>query len=96
MDGRSFVARRLVSSWHYIMGVAADRDGNAYLAYLHERKLKKVGRDGKVSVVLENAGGWAPCGVTTRNGSVYVLEFRGLGDVRVRRIAADGGVTTLP
>jgi hypothetical protein len=96
LDERNFVSRRLVSSWHYIMGVAADREGNVYLAYLHDRKLRKVTREGKVSIMLENADHWAPCGVVTRNGEVYVLEFRGLGDVRVRKIAADGRITTLP
>jgi sugar lactone lactonase YvrE len=86
----------MTQPWHYVMGLAVDRESNVYVANSGARKLKKVGRDGKVTVVLTARFPWSPTGVTTHNREVYVLEYTDTGgSVRVRKIDADGRISVI-
>ena len=84
-----------------LAGLAADSRGNVYVADAGNRRLLKIGRDGKFGVVYRLEPPFFPTGVfATANGDVYVLEFSytppGTTDKpRVRRITADGQNSTL-
>ena len=79
-----------------LAGLAADASGNVYVADAGNRRLLKIGKEGKASVVYRLDPPYFPTGVfATANGDVYVLEFSytppGTTDQpRVRRISADG------
>lgn len=73
-------------SRHALMGLTADAQGNVYVAHHQGGKVKKVGRDGQVTVFDRSSGKWSPTGVALApNGDkAYILEYGGLFDVRVR------------
>lgn len=93
------------------MGLAVDARGNVYVANYWKRAVLKVTPEGKVSTVLESGWPWAPAGVAVVGEELYVVEnlgnFYGPSSVlsavsrtgfrarRLRRVAADGTVTTL-
>jgi hypothetical protein len=79
-----------------LAGLAADSSGNVFVADAGNRRLLKIGQDGRAGVVYRLDPPFFPTGVfATANGDVYVLEFSytppGTTDKpRVRRITADG------
>lgn len=79
-----------------IFGLAVDAGGNIYVADAGNRRLVKVEKDGRVSVVYRLDPPYFPTGVfATPSGDVYVLEFSftppGTTDKpRVRKILSDG------
>ena len=93
------------------MGFAVDARGNVYVANYWKRAVLKVTPEGKVSTVLESGWPWVPAGVAAVGDELYVVEnlgnFYGPSSVlsavswigfrarRLRRVAADGTVTTL-
>ena len=79
-----------------LTGLAADANGNIYVADTGRRRLLKVKPDGKVDVVYRAAAPFFPNGVAVGNdGSIYVLEFGtkppniNIGP-RVRKLSPDG------
>jgi hypothetical protein len=85
-----------------LRGLSIDPDGTVYAAATGCRRVVKITRDGRVSVVLKAERPWSPTGVAWHAGDVYVLEYTnangGAGEgwtPRVRRLARDGRVTTL-
>ena len=79
-----------------LTGLAADANGNIYVADTGRRRLLKVKSDGKVDVVYRAGAPFFPNGVAVGNdGAIYVLEF-GLmppninSGPRVRKISPDG------
>lgn len=79
-----------------LAGLAADAGKNIFVADAGNRRLLKIGKDGKAGVVYRLDPPYFPTGVfVTANGDVYVLEFSytppGTTDKpRVRKITADG------
>ena len=79
-----------------IFGLAVDAGGNVYVADAGNRRLVKIAKDGKLSVVYRLDPPYFPTGVfATPSGDVYVLEFSytppGTTDKpRVRKISSDG------
>jgi hypothetical protein len=79
-----------------LAGIAADSGGNIYVADAGNRRLLKIGKDGKVAVAYRLDPPYFPTGVfVTANGDVYVLEFSytppGTTDKpRVRKVSSDG------
>jgi len=79
-----------------LAGLAADSSGNVFVADAGNRRLLKIGQDGRAGVVYRLDPPFFPTGVfATANGDVYVLEFSytppGTTDKpRVRRITAVG------
>ena len=87
----------MTQPWHYVMGLAIDSDGNVYIANAGARKVKKVATGGKVTVVLQSRFPWSPTGIAVRDRELYVLEYTDTGgSTRVRKVGADGHVTTFP
>ena len=88
-----------------LLGVAPLPGGGALVADYDHRVVREIKPDGRVVDRWRGGLLWAPAGIAVSGGAVYLLEARpeqvsvfleALGPaVRVRRIAADGGVTTL-
>jgi hypothetical protein len=83
-----------------LAGLAADGGSRAFVADHANRRVLRVGADGRATTVLRAAYPWSPTGVAVGDdGSVYVLEVSfvlagGLNGSRVRRVAPDGSVQT--
>ena len=79
-----------------LAGLAADSGGNVFVADAGNRRLLRVGQDGRAGLVYRLDPPYFPTGVfVTANGEVYVLEFSytppGTTDKpRVRKISSDG------
>lgn len=87
------------------VGVAADKDGNVYVADTYNDRVRVITKDGVVKTLagnggLGNADGASvsasfdtPCGVVVNDaGEVYVADT---GNDRLRKITKDGQVITL-
>ena len=79
-----------------LTGLAADANGNIYVADTGRRRLLKVKSDGKADVVYRASAPFFPNGVAVgRDGAIYVMEF-GLtppninSGPRIRKISPDG------
>jgi hypothetical protein len=85
-----------------LRGLDVAPDGNIYAASAGCSALLKITQTGEVSVALQERDGWAPTDVAAAGDALYVEEFY-YNDVpqasdwrpRVRKLAADGSVTTL-
>ncbi len=88
------------------IGVAVDKAGNIYVADSYNDRIRMIGTDGNVSTVAgQGMPGYAdgdrntamfdtPCGVVVANDNSLIVADT--GNHRLRRIAPDGNVTTLP
>ena len=86
----------------YLHGLAVDTSGTLYVAAMGCSAVLKVTPDGKMSTLLKEDDGWSPTGLAMYEKDLYVLESRNAGSTnkkdwtpRVRKIAADGTVTTV-
>lgn len=76
---------------HDVMGLAADKDGNVFVAVAADRTVRKVTSSGTVTVAVRSTVPWSPSGVLpARDGDLWVLEYNIANAVRVRRIRPDG------
>jgi DNA-binding beta-propeller fold protein YncE len=75
-------------SRHALMGVTADPEGNAYVACNVCNSVKKIGKDGRVTILARSVGKWSPTGVaiSPQGDRVHILEYGGISDVRVRSV----------
>ncbi len=102
-DGFPATAVRL----YFPRGVAADDAGNVYIADTRNNLIRRVGADGNIFTVagteaygFSGDGGpataarlWLPRGVAADGaGNVYIADW---GNNRVRRVDADGNISTL-
>jgi sugar lactone lactonase YvrE len=102
-DGGPATAARL----HSPSGIAADREGNVYVADTDNHRIRKIDADGMITTVagtgrpgLSGDGWrassvdlWHPVGVDVdAAGNVYVAEA---STYRVRRVGRDGRITTI-
>lgn len=83
-----------------LFGLAVDAENNVYTADYNNKKTLKIAPDKKISVVYQSEPNWSPTGVYYGNKNLYVLEYKSVpvnanSVVRVRRIAADGKISTL-
>lgn len=86
----------------YLRGLAVAADGTVYAAANGCRTVIAIPANGAVRTVLKAEPPWSPTGVALSGGEVFVLEYlHTSGDdrtewiPRVRKIGADGKVTTL-
>jgi hypothetical protein len=78
------------SRQHRLMGLWPDADGSVYVANVTGEQVKRIAKDGTVSVVARSRGSWAPSGVgVAANGDLLILESAG-ARARVRRLRKDG------
>lgn len=81
-------------------GIAVDRNGALYVAEHENRRIVRVGTDGRRSIPISANAPWAPTGVAAVGASLYVLEVtdfeRGTSTrLRVRRLLPDGRILLL-
>ncbi len=74
------------------MGIAVDSAGALYVVELQRRRIVKVDRSGRRSIVATSPRPWMPTGVAPWRGSLYLLEatehVRGQPErVRVRKLS---------
>ena len=64
-----------------------DRYNNVYVPLLDSRKVKRIDPNGKVETVLSTSQDWGPAGgLFDENGNLWLLEYGGGFEVRVRMI----------
>jgi hypothetical protein len=85
-----------------LRGLEVLADGTVYAAASACRCVIKVTPEGKVTTILKAEAPWSPTGVAVHKGAVFVLEYTNANgspydtwQPRVRKVAADGTVTTL-
>jgi hypothetical protein len=74
------------------VGIAVDSAGALYVVELQRRRIVKVDRSGRRSIVATSPRPWMPTGVAPWRGSLYLLEateyVRGQPErVRVRKLS---------
>ncbi|MEA2489153.1 MAG: hypothetical protein QOH21_945 [Acidobacteriota bacterium] len=86
----------------YLRGLTVAPDGSVYVAASGCGAVLKIDGAGKRPTVLRTAAPWSPTAVAVANGEIYVLEYLHTASddrrewiPRVRKIAANGTVTTL-
>ena len=75
-----------VESRHDLMGLSADRAGNVYVAVYGARYIKKIGADGKATVLARSTYPWSPTGIALSGKNAYILEYADPLAVRLRRV----------
>jgi len=82
-----------------LFGIVVDTQSNAFVADYNNRRILKIGSAGVVSTVLRADEPWAPTGLATKDGDLYILEFEftppSTYTPRVRKLDAQGNVTLL-
>jgi sugar lactone lactonase YvrE len=78
----------------HLSGLTLDEESNIYVTNTGGGQVAKVTPDGKVSSLAKSESGWAPTGVTVAGNELYILEHGPFG-LRVRKLSADGKLTTL-
>jgi DNA-binding beta-propeller fold protein YncE len=78
----------------HLFGLTVDEHSNIYVANFGGDQVAKVTPDGQVSTLVKAESGWSPTGVTMADGALYILEHGDSGP-RVRKLSADGRITTL-
>lgn len=76
-------------------GIAVDESGALYVVEHANRRIVRVGANGRRSVPITAQAPWAPSGVAVRGGALYVLEVMDYAAgqpnrFRVRRLGRDG------
>jgi hypothetical protein len=67
-----------------IWGVWQDKMKNTYAAVLSDQAVKKIDRNGTVTIAFKSQGNWAPLhGLFDNNNTLWVLESSDKNDVRV-------------
>jgi hypothetical protein len=86
----------------YCRGLAVDDAGNVFIAATGNRCVVRMTPAGESRIMLRCEKPWSPTAVAVRDGDLYVLEYDDETPVpgrewppRVRRLAADGSVTTI-
>src|SRR6185295_19660164 len=90
------LARKLQSEREaqLLMGIWTDGGRGVYVADYGHREVKRIGPDGKVTVVARSHLPWAPSGgLFAPDGTLWLLESSIINSVRVRRIAPGGKET---
>ena len=78
----------IIDQDHNAYGPWTDSDNNFYIPLLDSRKVKRVSPAGKIETVLTTDQGWGPAsGLFDEEGNLWLLEYGGGFDVRVRMIA---------
>lgn len=76
-----------VNKDHYLGGLAVDAAQNIYVADFSGRNVKKISKDGKVTVVAETGIPWSPSGLLVEaNGDLWILEYSITNEARVEKI----------
>ncbi|MFN8344370.1 MAG: hypothetical protein U0X91_05180 [Spirosomataceae bacterium] len=72
---------------HSIYGIWDDPQGNMYVAVMSKNQIRKITKEGTVSIVYESPLGLSPTGgVFDQQGDLWVLETRADNTVRVTEI----------
>jgi sugar lactone lactonase YvrE len=80
------IFRLQIGTQHAVMGLWTDRAGNVYAAAYANGKVKKITRDGTMTVFLESPAGWSPVGgAFAPNGDLLLLEWSPTNKARLRR-----------
>jgi sugar lactone lactonase YvrE len=89
-----------------LYGLTVSSTGDLFIADYSGRQIIKIKKDGKVRTILKSGSVWSPTGVAVNGQEIYVLEHLrmplvllgnvGVGPyIRIRKVAADGKVTTV-
>ena len=82
-----------------LFGIAVDSQGTSFVADYGNRRILKIAPDGKSTTLMREEKPWSPTGVAFKDGNLYVLEFGftlpSTYIPRVRKLSADGTITTL-
>lgn len=80
-----------VADRHALLGLWLDRQGRIHVASFAGAAVIRLEPDGATSIVARSPEGWAPSGgMVGADESLWLLEMSLDGQVRVRRVMADG------
>ena len=80
------ILRLWVGARHRVMGLWVDGGGDVYVADHAGGNVKRVDRNGRVTVIDRSTYPWGPTGGTfDRDGNLWLLEYS-INDARVRKI----------
>jgi sugar lactone lactonase YvrE len=69
------------------MGLWVDRLGNVYAADYSGSKVKRIDRQGRVTVVARSPFPWGPTGgAFDRAGNLWLLEYNIVNQARARKV----------
>jgi hypothetical protein len=78
---------------HLIMGIAVDNQENIYAAISGGRQIKKITKNGVVTMAATVAEPWAPSGIlVSPSGDLYILEYKiaNTFEARVEKVSSTG------
>lgn len=76
---------------HALMGMWTDSAGAVYVSVYAGQAVKRISDGGEVEIVARSEGEWSPVGGRIApDGSLWLLEWSGSNQVRVRQIGAGG------
>jgi streptogramin lyase len=76
---------------HALMGMWPDSAGNIYVSVFSGQVLKRVSPGGETSIAARSPDDWSPVGgMVSADGSLWILEWSGSNEARVRRLDSDG------
>jgi hypothetical protein len=83
-----------------LFGIAADAQGNVFVADYGNRRIVKITPNGQLITLVRSEDSWFPTGVAVRNDEIYTLEeshtstYEPIG-TRVRKLSPDGKLYVL-
>jgi hypothetical protein len=89
--GERKLSQFLAGDRHILMGLWTDTGQNVFVAVYGARLVKKIDRDGKVTVAARSQVPWSPTGgLAVPNGDLWLLEYSITNAARARHIQRDG------
>jgi DNA-binding beta-propeller fold protein YncE len=91
-DGSTFASSQ-PNNPHLIMGITVDDQENIYATISGGRQIKKITRNGVVSIAATIAEPWAPSGIlVSPAGDLYILEYKTANtfEARVEKVSSTG------
>lgn len=80
-----------VADRHYVFGLWTDASKNVYVSVYGSTEVKRIAPNQTITTVYTSPKGWSPCGgMTTQEGTHWIMEFSAENKTRVVKLGAEG------